>query len=278
MVKQKKQILTNILLNIYVNVNYMFKIHPGTSSRMAFGNSQINNSTKWLNFVRNFCILRPENQKLKSSLTYIMEEKKQDSSSTELKIFEAAREVFQSKGLEGARMQEIADKAEINKSMLHYYYRSKEKLFEKVYQLSIIKLIPQIASLLNEELPLEKKLRNFVSKYMEIIKANPDIPLFVVHEMNKNPTRLKTFMLNEISKKVQPFLQQIKEEREKGNTVDLPAEQILVNVMSLLIFPFIGRPVMQVIFDMDDSAFARFIEERQRFLPDYIVKIVLSNG
>jgi TetR/AcrR family transcriptional regulator len=204
-----------------------------------------------------------------------MNEDKQ--SSTELKIFEAAREVFQSKGLEGARMQEIADKAEINKSMLHYYYRSKDKLFEKVYQLSIIKVIPQIVSLLNEDLPLEQKLRNFTGKYLEIIKANPDIPLFVLHELNKNPTRLKAFMLNEIGKKVRPFLRQLEEEAKRGNTVDLPPEQLMVNIMSMLIFPFIGRPVLQVIFEMDESDFDRFIEERQRILPDYIIQITLKS-
>lgn len=199
-----------------------------------------------------------------------------DSSSTEQKIFEAARNVFQAKGKEGARMQEIADKAEINKSMLHYYYKSKEKLFEKVYQLSIIKLIPKIAELLNKDLPLEQKLRGFVDKYMEIIKANPDIPLFVLHEMNKDPNRLRNFMLNQIGDKVQPFLQQIKEERERGNTVDLPAEQIMINIMSLMIFPFIGRPVFKAILDMDEASYEAFIEERHKILPDYIVSIVMK--
>jgi len=206
----------------------------------------------------------------------IMNKKNDQSSSTELKIFEAARDVFQSKGLEGARMQEIADKAEINKSMLHYYYRSKEKLFEKVYQLSIVKLIPQIAGLLNEEMPLEAKLRNFAIKYLELIKRNPDIPLFILHEMNKNPGRMKTFMLHEVGKKIQPFLNQIQEEKEKGNTVDLPAEQIMANIMSLLIFPFIARPVFQVILNKNDVEFEQFIDERMNYLPDYLVSITLN--
>ncbi len=208
----------------------------------------------------------------------LMEDKTTDQSSTELKIFEAAREVFQAKGLEGARMQEIADKAEINKSMLHYYYRSKAKLFEKVYQLSIIKVIPKIAELLNENLPLEQKLRSFVDKYLEIVKANPDIPLFVLHEMNKDPNRLRNFMIDQIGKKVQPFLQQIREEREKGNTVDLPAEQIMVNIMSLMIFPFIARPVFKTILDKDDEGYEAFIEERHRILPDYVVSIVMKKS
>jgi AcrR family transcriptional regulator len=200
-----------------------------------------------------------------------------ESFSTEQKIFEAARDIFQSKGLEGARMQEIADKAEINKSMLHYYYRSKEKLFEKVYELSIIKLIPQVASLLNEDMPLDVKLRKFSAKYLELIKANPDIPLFVIHEMNKNPNRLKKFIAREVGRRVKPFLEQLKEEREKGKTVNLPPEQIFVNIMSMLIFPFLGRPVLQVIFEMDEDAFSNFIAVREAFIPDYLVSIVLKN-
>lgn len=202
--------------------------------------------------------------------------KETESSSTEQKIFEAARDVFQSKGLEGARMQEIADKAEINKSMLHYYYNSKEKLFEKVYELSIIKLMPQMAALLNEEMPLEVKLRKFSAKYLELIKANPDIPLFVIHEMNKNPGRLKKFIVKEIGKRIQPFLEQIKEEREKGNTVNLPPEQIFVNIMGMLVFPFLARPVLQVILDMDEKAFSDFIAVREAFMPDYLVSMVMK--
>jgi len=202
----------------------------------------------------------------------------QSSSSTEQKIFDAAREIFQSKGLEGARMQEIADKADINKSMLHYYYRSKEQLFEKVYELSIIKLMPQVASLLNEDMPLDVKLRKFSAKYLELIKANPDIPLFVIHEMNKNPGRLKKFIAREIGKRVQPFLNQIKEEREKGNTINLPPEQIFVNIMGMLVFPFLGRPVLQVIFDMDEEAFSNFIAVREAFIPDLLVQMVMKNA
>lgn len=207
-----------------------------------------------------------------------MKKENSELSSTELKIFEAAREIFQAKGLEGARMQEIADKADINKSMLHYYYRSKAKLFEKVYQLSVIKLIPKITELLNEDLPLEQKIRSFADKYMQIIKVNPDIPLFVLHEMNKDPNRLQNFMLGQIGEKVQPFLQQIKEERKKGNTVDLPPEQIMVNIMSLMIFPFIGRPVFKAILDKDDEKYNAFMEERHRMLPDYIVSIVMKKS
>jgi AcrR family transcriptional regulator len=196
-------------------------------------------------------------------------------SPTEQKIFEAARQVFQSKGLEGARMQEIADKASINKSMLHYYYRTKDKLFEKVYQLSILRLIPEIVVLLNTELPLDEKLRQFVKKYMRILRANPEIPLFIVHELNKNPDRLKAFMLNEVGKKIEPFLNQLREEHANGRTVNIQPEQILINVMSQIVFPFIGKPVFQVMLRKDEAAYELLLAERESFLPDYIVSIVI---
>jgi len=73
-------------------------------------------------------------------------------------------------------------------------------------------------------------------------------------------------------------LKQIKEEREKGNTVDLPPEQIFVNIMAMLVFPFLGRPVIQVILDMDEEDFSEFITAREAFLPDYLVGMVMKQG
>lgn len=205
-----------------------------------------------------------------------MDELEEGQSPTETKIFDAARKVFQSKGFEGARMQEIADVASINKSMLHYYFRSKDKLFEKVYQLSILKMIPQIAALLNEDIPLDQKIRGFASRYLEIVRANPDIPLFIIHELNKNPGRLKKFMLNEMKKNVQPFFDQIKAEHAKGNTHDLPPEQLIINLFALMVFPFIARPILQVMLEKQDAEFDQLINERVQFLPDYAVSMILK--
>lgn len=198
------------------------------------------------------------------------------SSNTEQIIFEAARQVFQAKGLEGARMQEIADKANINKSMLHYYYRSKEKLFEQVYAQAIAQVLPEVISTLNEPLPLEDKLRQFTTRYLAAVSKNPDIPLFVIHEMNKNPERLKRLMLNRIGADLKPFLEQLRQEREKGRIINLPAEHIFTNMMSIMVFPFIGRPVLQFVLGKDEAGMKAFLDERTRMLPDYIVGSILK--
>lgn len=206
-----------------------------------------------------------------------MTESKQNEPPTEEKIFEAAREVFHQKGFDGARMQEIADRAEINKSMLHYYYRSKDKLFEKVYQLSLMKALPQIVNLLNKDLPVEKKLHSFVSEYLKVIRANPDIPTFIIHELNTNPSRIQNFFLSQVGKRILPFIKQLREAEKAGKLAgNLTPEQVIVNTMSLVIFPFIGKPIMKILFEMDEDGFDRLIDERLEFLPDYITKTMLN--
>jgi TetR/AcrR family transcriptional regulator len=205
------------------------------------------------------------------------EKNEQEKASTEEKIFEAAREVFHQKGFDGARMQEIADRAEINKSMLHYYYRSKDKLFEKVYQLALLRALPQIVSLLNKEMPLEDKLRLFVKEYLRVLKQNPDIPSFILRELNTKPSRIQDFFRNQVAKRVQPFIRQVQEASEEGRIIgDLPAEQVMANTMSLLLFPFIGKPILQILFEIDDASFETFIDKRLDYLPDYVVKMTLK--
>lgn len=206
-----------------------------------------------------------------------MSDQQEPSSHTEQKIFDAAREVFHKKGLEGARMQEIADKARIHKSMLHYYYRSKEGLFQKVYQLSIMKVLPEIVNLLSKDVPLEQKIRMFVAKYIEVIQANPDIPLFILHELNKNPNRFKQFIMGQIGKKIEPFMEELRQAAKDGRVDNLPPEQLLINMLSMIIFPFLARPVIQMILNYEDQEFDRFIEERRLLLPDYIARSIMKD-
>ena len=106
---------------------------------------------------------------------------------TEEKILEAAKQVFQIKGLAGARMQEIADVAGINKALLHYYFRTKEKLFTVIFRFALKELQPQVIGILNSDLSLEDKIRAFVEKYLNIIKKNPSLPQFVINQLNQNP-------------------------------------------------------------------------------------------
>ena len=106
---------------------------------------------------------------------------------TELEILNAAKEVFQEKGMAGSRMQEIADKAWINKSMLHYYFRSKQLLFEAVFKSAFRLLAPQLNRILNDDSEIFDKIRNFTNNYISFVIVHPYLPNFVIQELNKNP-------------------------------------------------------------------------------------------
>lgn len=206
-----------------------------------------------------------------------MPDKKPVEKSTEEKIFDAARSVFHQKGFDGARMKEIAEKADINKSMLHYYYRSKDKLFEKIYQISLMRALPQIVGLLNKELPLEEKLHQFVKEYLKVIKENPDIPTFIIRELNANPSRIQEFFQARVAKKIQPFVKELRDAAHEGRIRgNLPPEQVIINIMSLIIFPFIGKPILQILFSLDDNKFDEFIDQRLYYLPGHVVNMTLK--
>ena len=115
-------------------------------------------------------------------------ETKKDS--TEDKILEAAKNVFVAKGMEGARMQEIADEAGINKALLHYYFRSKEKLFEAIFSKIIQFAFPEITRIAQSNEPFISKIEQVVDAYIDLLIKHPFIPGFIMKELNRDPSGL----------------------------------------------------------------------------------------
>lgn len=193
---------------------------------------------------------------------------------TEQKILLAAKKVFVEKGLEGARMQEIADEAGINKALLHYYFRSKDKLFEGVFRDAFFRLLPTVLSVLKEEIPLFDKIRLFTEQYIDIFNENRYIPGFVLHELSRNPQRIVTLIT---STGIQPefFMEQVHEEVERGTIRPIDPRELVVNMLAMCIFPFVAAPILQnIIFLKDRGAFDAFIEERKRTVPEFIINSI----
>ena len=142
--------------------------------------------------------------------------KVQQDTTTEEKILAAARKVFIAKGMAGARMQDIADEAGINKALLHYYFRSKEKLFETIFKELSLQFLPRINSLFESELSLFEKIEIFCSEYISKMVENPFIPLFIVNEMNKQPEIFLKKMWGGKKPVVAKLVQQIDEEVKKA--------------------------------------------------------------
>ena len=195
--------------------------------------------------------------------------------STENKILESAQYVFHHKGFDGARMQEIADKAEINKGLLHYYYKSKEKLFESVFNIALGQMLGRLDSTLNEDVDLFTKIENLVNSYISILSKNTFVPNFVFQEINRNPEffneKFKKFNSLEGIKK---FEEQIKEETAKGTIIEINPKQLIINIISMSIFPFMAKPMAMGILNLSEKEFNTLIEEKKTEIAQFTINSI----
>jgi len=195
--------------------------------------------------------------------------------STEEKITAAARKAFLAKGLAGARMQDIADEAGINKALLHYYFRSKEKLFEMIFMEAAQKLFPKINFIFESNMPLFEKIEHFAEEYITVMAENPYLPSFVLNEINRDPISFFK-KLNEKFGFPDPslFLKQIEREIKKGNIKRIDPAHLLMNMLSLCIFPFMAKPIFQMRMGLGETQFRRFMEQRKKEVPRFIIESI----
>lgn len=196
------------------------------------------------------------------------------AANTELKILEAAKKVFTLKGMGGARMQEIADEAGINKALLHYYYRSKDKLFEAVFMDAFFTMVPDVMDLLKTDISLFEKIELFAEKYIDIFLENPFIPGFVLNELSQNPQRIVD-LISKTGIQLQFFVDQINDEIANGTIKPIQPQHLIVNLLSMCIFPFIATPILKtIIFEQNDQKFIDFIEQRKKEVPEFIINSI----
>lgn len=201
----------------------------------------------------------------------VKKENQNQSDSTEQKIFDAAHEVFLQKGMDGAKMQEIADRAGINKALLHYYYRSKEKLYESVARAIIGRAVPVVNQLIESDVPLEEKIRHFIDFYIGLISRNPYIPLFIISEMNKHPEQFIENILPKELPKPQVFIRQVEAEIAAGRINPIPPKHLIINMVSMCIFPFIAKPIARMILGMNSAEIKLFLEERKEQVTEFVL-------
>ncbi len=202
-----------------------------------------------------------------------MSEAKKDN--TEEKILIAAQSVFIRKGMDGSRMQEIADEAGINKALLHYYFRSKQKLFEAIFSKVFKQIFPDIKNLLFAERPIEEKLGIFIERYIDLLMKNPFLPSFILKEINRDPE----FLASIIKKQgVNPddILRVFEMEMEKGQLRKFDPRDLMINILALSIFPFAARPLMQIMFfDNNKKAYREFLIQRKETVREFILNSIL---
>jgi AcrR family transcriptional regulator len=194
---------------------------------------------------------------------------------TEEKIFEAATDVFVEKGMDGARMQDIATHAGINKALLHYYFRTKDQLFSKVFEKIAGRMFSKFAPVFDEKIPLEEKIRFFFNAHISFMKDNPRLPGFILNEINRNPARIKKLLSTiEFGKVWTIIYEQHKGELHKYNITQENLPQIMTTIASMSVFPFAARGILEGIFQNMGINFDKYIEERKVFAAEFVIKAI----
>lgn len=198
-----------------------------------------------------------------------------EKSDTEASILEAARRVFVRRGTAGARMQQIADEAGVNKALLHYYFDDKSTLSAAVFQEAARSLFPRVLQVLGSEASLEEKVERVVRIELDHLSRNPFLPGYILTELHSQPDRAEELIASLAGEKAKrrvprvlaTLQSQLEQRAREGTLRPIDPRQFVVNLISLCIFPFAAAPMLKTLLELDDREFRSFIQRRKEILP-----------
>lgn len=189
-------------------------------------------------------------------------------------ILQTAMQVFIDKGWYGTKMQEIADRAGINKALLHYYYRSKEKLYAKIFEQQIWQAVYNIFKLFDEQLSFAEFLKKFIDNYMQLLTRNPKIPMFILRELSEGGKIVQSILQKLIESgkfSVTKPLTIIKNAMDRGEIVEMDPRQVLITVVGSCVFFFVAEPIIKALFiNLDTFDRNKFLKERKKAIYDTV--------
>ena len=199
------------------------------------------------------------------------------NASTEEKIKEAARKVFTQKGYAATRTRDIAEESGLNLALINYYFRSKENLFDIIMVENIQLFMHSIADILNDrDTTLKEKISVLIGHYIDMLMRNPQMPIFILNEINTNPGKLVEKIGLNIKHDDLFIVQQWKEVAKK-NGLKINPIHIVMNVVGMTIFPFMGGPLLRNRTGISMEEFNVLMEERKTLIPVWIGAILKSS-
>jgi TetR/AcrR family transcriptional regulator len=190
---------------------------------------------------------------------------------TEKKILDAARIIFERDGFNGARMQKIADEAGISKASLHYYFRSKQNLFDRIFDDTVAKVLPIISTWEDTTEDWETKLRQFIPALFRFFAEGS--MLFLIQELNRNPTLLAE---RRTKGKKQPnkLVQYFEALSQTGTVSDIDPKLLYIIIHSLCSYPIMNKTMFSHTLRMSDSEYEQFLADYPEKIAGIIISIV----
>lgn len=200
-----------------------------------------------------------------------MDSRLKENKNTKDKILTAATKVFHKKGFGGARMQEIADRAKVNKAALHYYFTSKEKLFEIVLINSFKDLFISFEDIIEQQISLMEKLNLLIDNYIEFIKENRQNFKFVICSLEKNKKLLQDNIAESAinSGFFEQIYQEIQTKVEEGKLKPVNPRHLIVNLVSMCILPFLAEPILKKVNEFSKTEMENFLTEHGNTVKEF---------
>lgn len=190
---------------------------------------------------------------------------------TEQKIFDAATELFLEKGVDRTSVREIAAKAGINLALMNYYFRSKENLFDSIFSMLVQKNSEELIRILDSDLELFEKIRQYVGVYIDMLSENPLLVSFVMSIVHRSRERITEKKVVSSLYSTDQFTKQIIEEGKKGTIRRTDPTQLFVDMLSLIAFPFAIKTLVMDKNGFSDEAFQEFIRDRKIRVPEMLI-------
>jgi AcrR family transcriptional regulator len=195
----------------------------------------------------------------------------QHASDTKTRILDAADEIFVHRGIDGARMQEIADHAGVNKALLHYHFRSKADLARAVWLRIASSFVPGIFKMMASDISLDEKIERFVHAYHVKLTRHPYLLAYVISEAVRHPDFVDDFYSPQRREAAHQMLDRLREqidERAKAEKVaPVPVDQFFITLVGSCLFPFVAQPMIAEVLGLSATGVRQFMKRRRTELP-----------
>ncbi|MGB4536643.1 MAG: TetR/AcrR family transcriptional regulator [Tenuifilaceae bacterium] len=197
-----------------------------------------------------------------------------NSQKTREKILKTATKLFLQKGVDQVGVREIAAKAGINLSLMNYYFQTKENLFETIFDSLVMDKAIKLRSILESDLPIEKKIRDYTNTYIDMLIGNPLLVSFVVSSLHRSPEQLKSMNAVVALYNSEVFCKHLISEAEAGRIRRVDPEQLYISMISLILFPFAIKELICDRNQFSKEEFQAFIEERKSIIPEMLIGLL----
>ncbi len=196
-----------------------------------------------------------------------MEKKK----SSRDRILETAERLFIEQGVENTTVREIAREAGTNLALLNYYFKSKENLFDEIFNNLLEKYTPSLPIILNAELPLNKKIEDYVSKYVDLLINNPKLVTLILSVLRHSPEKMANLEPTNNLYVSESFEEQLLQEAENGTIVPTHPEHFFINMISMIAFPFTIKHLIMLKNELDEKGFTDFMQDHKKSVSNTLI-------